>query len=91
MAYQCRQLPIAGRAVVAQDEAPIVVDLDLEIAVRGIQPAVENLDHREAPFAERESAGLLLASMARVAFHPYFHTLIERYGEDALAEDVLPR
>ena len=51
----------------AQDEAPAVVGLHLEIAVPRIEPAIEDLEHCKAPLAERKGARLLLAAVACVA------------------------
>src|SRR5919108_4502991 len=67
MSHQRCQLPFARRAVVPQDEAPAVVNLHLEITVCGFEPAVEDFDHREAPFTEREATGFFFAPVPGVA------------------------
>lgn len=66
--YQSGQLPFIGRTVVPQDEAALVVGPHFEIAVPGIEPAVENLDDCEAPLAESKGARFLFAAVACMAF-----------------------
>src|SRR5688572_21557982 len=51
------ELPAARRHLVAQHEAPAVVDADLEVAVRGVGPAADDGDDRKAPPAEMERPG----------------------------------
>src|SRR5512134_1061478 len=67
-AYETGELPLAGPAVVTQDELPSVVDAHLEIAMPGMQPAVDELAHLEAPRAERECPRLLLPTVPGIAF-----------------------
>lgn len=59
----------------AQDEAPIVVGPHLEIAVPGIEPAVEDFDDREAPLSQCERSGLFFPAVPCVAFNAYLHGL----------------
>jgi hypothetical protein len=53
---------------VPQDEAPPVVHLHLEVAVRRIEPAINDLDDGEAPFTQGERARLFLAAVPGIAF-----------------------
>src|SRR5688572_21259581 len=73
MSHQRCQLPFARRAVVPQDEAPAVVNLHLEIAMRGIEPAVEDGDHCKARLAKGEAARLFFAPVPGVALDAYIH------------------
>ena len=52
---------------------PAVVHFHLEVAVARFEPAVENLEDREAALAERKGARLFFAAMARIAFNPDRH------------------
>lgn len=75
------QLPFVRGAVVAQNEAAPIVHPHLEIAVPRIEPAVEDLDDREAPLAQREGARLLLAPIAGIAFNANFQCIkIDRHA-----------
>ena len=72
-ADQTGELPLAGPTVVTQDELPPVVDAHLEIAMRGMQPAVDQFAHLEASRAERERPRLLLAPVPGIAFNGDAH------------------
>src|SRR3989442_1826327 len=61
------QLPPLRLMVVAQDVLRAVVAPDLEVAVVGSQPAVDDLGHFDAAGTECEAAGGLLAAVPRVA------------------------
>lgn len=54
-----------------QDEAAPVVRFHLEIATSRIEPAVEDLDDREAFLPEREGARLFLAAVPGIAVDAY--------------------
>src|SRR2546428_628352 len=66
-AHQRGEVPLVAERVVAQDEGAPVVGLYLEIAMARLEPAVEDLEHREARLAEHEAARLLFAAVARIA------------------------
>src|SRR4029079_10891461 len=57
----------------AQQEAAAGVGLDLEVAVGGVMPSVEDRDHREAARAEVEDVGLGLAAPAGTSVHANLH------------------
>lgn len=63
-----RELPFTRHAVVPHDEPAAVVDPHFEVAVAGIEPAVEDLLDREASLAEGEGARLFFAAVTRMAF-----------------------
>jgi len=58
---------------VAQDIGITVAGCDLEVAVIGREPPVENFQNFETPLAEREGARFLVAAEARVTFNLEFH------------------
>src|SRR5690242_6293065 len=67
LAHERRQLPFVLGVVVPQDERASVVRLHLEVAMFRIDPAIEDLEHFEAPLAEDEAPRLLLAAVAGIA------------------------
>src|SRR5207302_270149 len=67
------QLPPLRLVVVAQDVLSAIVAADLEVAVVGSQPAIDDFGHFDAPFAQGEAAGCLLAAVSGVALDPQVH------------------
>src|SRR5438445_11309472 len=67
------QLPPLRLMVVAQDVLRAVVAPDLEVAVVGSQPAVDELGHFDAAVTECEAAGCLLAAVPGVALDAQVH------------------
>jgi hypothetical protein len=57
----------------AQQEAATIVGLDLEVAVGGVVPSVEDRDYRESARAEVEDVGLGLAAPAGTSVHADLH------------------
>ena len=66
-------IPVARYFVVAQDVTVTVVGLTSKPAALGGDPAVDNLQHLHAAFAEIECTGLLLPSITSVAFDANRH------------------
>src|SRR5438067_13597402 len=67
------QLPPLRLMVVAQDVLRAVVASDLEVAVVGSQPAIDDLGHFDAAVAEGEAAGCLLATVPGIALDAQVH------------------
>ena len=67
------ELPVVSHRRVAQQEAATIVGLDLEVAVRGVVPSVEDRDHRESARAEVEDMGLGLAAPAGTSVDADLH------------------
>jgi hypothetical protein len=61
---------------VAQQEAATVVGLDLEIAVGGVVPSVEDRDHGEPARAEVEDMGLRFAAPAGTSVNANLHDAV---------------
>jgi len=71
------QFPMIGGRVVTQDENPPVVDLHLEVSMRGMKPAVEYSYDFETALAKPEGERFLLTSVAGVAFDADGHDLAD--------------
>ena len=72
---QGSQIPIIGERIVTQDENPPVVDLHLEVSMRGMKPAVEYSYDFETALPEPEGERFLLTSVAGIAFDADGHDL----------------
>src|SRR5690349_12725094 len=67
------ELPDSAGGVEAQDKAPAIVDAHVEIAVRGVRPAVEDRGDGEPVRADVKGARGFVARKAAVAGHTDLH------------------
>src|SRR5437868_10939882 len=68
-----RKLPALRLMVMAQDVLCAVVSADLEVAVVGAKPPIDDFGHFDAARAEREAARCLLTAVAGIAFDAQVH------------------
>ena len=63
-----------------QEEAAAVAGFHLEVAVRGVAPAIEDCCHGEAASAEVEHMGLGFATLAGTPVHADLHDALFHFG-----------
>lgn len=87
-----RQLPPVGDRVVPDDVNVVVRSFDLEVAVVGSEPAVDDLVHGNTTFAQREGARRFLTLVAGVALNRDAQGIVTRVHTIAIVrrEDTPP-
>ena len=68
-ALEQREFPAVGMRVVPQNIGAGIVAADLEVAVLGREPTIENLRDRDRTFAQPETPWLLLAAVPGITLH----------------------
>jgi hypothetical protein len=72
------ELPLERFSIMAHDIRGFVIAAELEIAVVGRKPAIDDLDDLQALFSQHQPPGRLLAPITAVALYPQTHA---RYPE----------
>ena len=67
------QIPETALDIMAQDVERSIRAKDLEVAVIGRQPLVEDLRHLDRPLVHEQPPRRLFTSMTSVAFDPHLH------------------